>query len=406
MAVISNISVGNTTFFEVDDVPTHLASKGDVSIYKDLGRIYINTDGGSTWLKSIVKDYGSMYFVGNTTARDTSQNGWTNLDDITWTVGPSSNFTMAVNGRLGYIGDKSIRVISKFTSTIGAGVNQWLDIEACQGFNNIVPPIYQGGTAIDNQNRVSIACNRVESMVNGQFFNGAVRWTDSEGGLLPLPNRNYIPRQASLTIRKIDEADEIFNEDWESNSFVTNNWTVVNDDTNIWEIGTAENNTPSGSRAVYISDDGGNNATYNITTANVSHFYRDFVIPAGVNSAVLSFDWKSWAENDGGATQYDYGTVVLTNTTTTPSAGSEVSTTQAPTDALGNPTGNGRIGAETNLGKFNHGYGGADNNWRSEIIDLSNFIGQTKRIVFTWLDDSSVGNDPPFVIDNIKLEVF
>ena len=49
MAIISNTSVGNTTFFEVDEIPTHLGALGDISIYKNLGRIYINTDGGTTW---------------------------------------------------------------------------------------------------------------------------------------------------------------------------------------------------------------------------------------------------------------------------------------------------------------------------------------------------------------------
>lgn len=406
MAIISNTSVGNTTFFEVDEIPTHLGALGDISIYKNLGRIYINTDGGTTWLKTIVRDYGSMYFVGNTTTRDTTQDTWTSFDGLTWTLGDSSGFDMLTNGRLRYTGDKNIKVISKFTSTITAGENQWLDLEAAVAFNNFIPPIYQGGTAIDDSRRVSITSNRVETVTNGNFFQGAVRWVASEGGLLPVPDAAFAPRNASITVRKIDEADTLFEETWESNSFATNGWTVVNDDTNEWVIGTAENNTPSGLRAAYISDDGGASATYSINTPNVSHFYRDFEIPGGINSAILSFDWKSWAENAGGATQYDYGAVVLTNTSTTPTVGNEVQTTQASTDGNGNPTGNGRIGAVSNLGKFNHGYGGTDNNWRSEIVDLSNFIGQTKRIVFTWLDDSSAGNDPPFVLDNIKLEIF
>ena len=404
MSIISNISVGNVTFYEVDDIPTHSANRGDVAINKTNGRVFINNDGGTTWLKSISKEYGSMYFVGNTISRNTTQDGWTNMDGLTWTNGLNSGFNMDVNGRLFYKGEKTIKAISRLTSTIGAGTSRWLDLECAQAFNNFVPPIYQGGTGIDNAMRVSIANNRIETMVNGEFFNGAVRWTNRENGG-GTTARSYIPRQVSITLLKLDEVDEVFNETWESNSFSTNNWNVVNDSTNLWVIGTAENNTPSGSRAAYISSNGGTSATYNITTANVSHIYRDFIIP-NATTVTLSFDWKSWAENSGSATQYDYGAVVLTDTTITPSVGSEVITSQAPTDGLGRPTGNGRIGATPNLGKFNHGYGGEDNNWRTESIDLSNFAGQTKRIVFTWLDDSSVGNDPPFVIDNIKLEIF
>ncbi len=75
-----------------------------------------------------------------------------------------------------------------------------------------------------------------------------------------------------------------------------------------------------------------------------------------------------------------------------------MSTTQATAG------GNGRIGADDNLGKFNLNYGtNPGTTWNVETIDLTDYVGQTKRIVFTWNNDGSVGVDPPFVVDNIKI---
>jgi hypothetical protein len=148
--------------------------------------------------------------------------------------------------------------------------------------------------------------------------------------------------------------------------------------------------------SAYISNDGGTSALYTNTVAAIGHFYKDFTLPAGINT--LTFDWKCEAENAAGATQYDYGAVVITDTTTTPVAGTEVITTVATAGV------NGRLGAGTNLGKFNLGYGTSPGTtWNTETIDLSSYSGSTKRVVFTWVDDTSVGVNPPFIVDNIKI---
>ena len=187
-------------------------------------------------------------------------------------------------------------------------------------------------------------------------------------------------------------------ETWEGGTFTNNGWTVVDDPgtVNKWVVGTAEQ-SPSGetgSYAAYVSDNGGSSANYTITDLGITHFYKDFTF---TSASTLSFYWKCWAENAAGSTQYDYGTVVIADTSTTPAANSEVSTTQASAG------GNGRIGSTTNLGKFNEGYGGSDSNWRFESIDLSSYAGLTKRLIFTWRNDGSVGDQPPMVIDNIKI---
>jgi hypothetical protein len=192
--------------------------------------------------------------------------------------------------------------------------------------------------------------------------------------------------------------------------FSGNGWTVVNGATNFWTVGVSEFSGSNDNYSAYITN--ANNTTYygsefnnadnrglaqyTTTTAQVSHFYKDFTL---TSASTLTFNWKCWGENGltTSPTNYDYGTVVMTTTGTTPVAGTEVSTVQATAG------GNGRIGATTNSGKFNEGYGGSDNNWRTETINLSAYSGQTKRIVFTWKNDGSVGDNPPFVVDNIKI---
>lgn len=196
-------------------------------------------------------------------------------------------------------------------------------------------------------------------------------------------------------VGNIDTSQVFLDSDFETGSISGDGWTVVNHTTNTWTVGTAES-TGSGTQAAYITNDGGTSASYDVDVANVSHFYRDIVFPSSA-SITMTFDWKSWAENSTNATNWDYGTVVIADTGTTPTAGTEVSTTQASAG------GNGRIGASTNLGKFNLGYGGADSNWRNESINMTSYAGLTKRLIFTWKNDGSVGNNPPFVVDNIKI---
>lgn len=195
------------------------------------------------------------------------------------------------------------------------------------------------------------------------------------------------------------------------NGFSGNSWTVVNNATTFWVVGVSEFSGTSDSYSAYITTANniqsyGNefgifdnralpayvNAANNQN--NVSHFYKDFTF---TSASTLTFNWKCWGENAAAATAFDYGTVVLTTTATTPVANSEVSITKAT------PGGNGRIGGDSTYGKFNLGYGGADNNWRTETINLGAWSGQTKRLVFTWKNDDAIINPPPFVVDNIKI---
>src|ERR1017187_8157065 len=73
--------------------------------------------------------------------------------------------------------------------------------------------------------------------------------------------------------------------------FPTNNWTLVPSGAmNSWAVGIAT--FFAGSRAAYVSRDGGTTNIYNLTSVSTSHFYRDIVVPAGATFITLSFEMK------------------------------------------------------------------------------------------------------------------
>ncbi len=158
------------------------------------------------------------------------------------------------------------------------------------------------------------------------------------------------------------------------NSFALNGWTVVNDVTNKWEIGTAAVN--SGTNAVYISNDGGITNVYDNTVAQVAHFYSDVSIPAGATNIVLSFYYKG-----DGEISADQLSVSTASTSVSPVAGS------LPAGALV---------------IFTQPMGQAL--FTQELINLpATLAGTTTRLIFTWENNDALGSDPPVAIDDISL---
>jgi len=151
-------------------------------------------------------------------------------------------------------------------------------------------------------------------------------------------------------------------------------WTFVNGaQTNQWVQGTATNN--GGTQSIYISDNGGTTNTYNNGTGSVTHFYKDISFPAGQSCINLSFDWR--ADGEAGV---DRLRVFGISPTVTPVAGTQLGT--------------GQIG-----GNFN-----SQPTYQNTTLTLpSAFAGTTQRIVFSWRNDGSVGNNPPAAVDNISI---
>ena len=247
-------------------------------------------------------------------------------------------------------------------------------------------------TAIaDTTNFTKILGTTTASVDNSKYSHANNRLTCSAD-----IERKYLI-QANLSFKINDIAAALLNEDFESGNFTANSWTVVNDTTNEWVVGTADAKT--GTYSAYVSDDAGVSAEYDNSTSQVSHFYKDITFGSTSTNIVLSFDWKCAGEDGTSRTAWDYGAVVITDTTDTVTAGSEVLTAEA---SVG---GNGRIGATTNNNKFNLDYGtNPETDWNNESIDLTAYAGQTKRLVFTWKNDGSAGVNPGILIDNIEIQ--
>ena len=179
-----------------------------------------------------------------------------------------------------------------------------------------------------------------------------------------------------ISILGILSATTIFNEDFENGA---TNWTIVNGTvTNKWHVGTATAN--GGTHSIYISTHpNGETHDYNITSSSVVHFYRDVTFPANAVNIVLNFDFLC-----GGESTWDWLRVFLHDTTFTPVAG-----TTAPT-------------TDNMIGDMYYNF---SNPWTTKtiLIPAAQYAGTTKRLVFTWRNDTSVGTQPPAAIDNIIL---
>lgn len=160
-------------------------------------------------------------------------------------------------------------------------------------------------------------------------------------------------------------------------TFAANNWTVATagGPANDWFVGTA---APAfgGARCAYISDaNAGGTYNYNVTNATACHIYRNVTIPAGQNYVTLSFQWKNFGE-----TSFDDLRVFLVPTTTTPVAGTQLTTGQI-------------------AGPYS-----ASGVWNAATVNLPcNLAGTTQRLVFSWRNDGIIGTQPPASVDNISL---
>lgn len=134
--------------------------------------------------------------------------------------------------------------------------------------------------------------------------------------------------------------------------------------TNRWYRGSATSYT--GTRAAYISADGGGTASYNKTSASTSWLERTLDLTE-FSSATLSFWWRSLGQ--GGVVPNDFGDVWVNNT---------------PVSSLRE-----FVGQST----WTHKQG----------IDLSGYAGQTVTLKFRWVNNNTAGSDPPFCVDDILI---
>lgn len=170
-----------------------------------------------------------------------------------------------------------------------------------------------------------------------------------------------------------------YTQNWETTPY---NWTINNGtQVNKWVVGSAVNN--GGSQSLYISNDNGASNTYTITSASVVHAYRDVIIPNGVTSLNLAFDWRSIGETAAN----DYIRAYLLPVTVTPVPGTQL------------------VGSATNIKIGNDLYNNANWSTFNGVVDVSAIQGQTRRLVLEWRNTTATGAQPPAAIDNINFTV-
>jgi hypothetical protein len=344
-----------------------------LNVYK-IDEAFSNTEILEDWESSgftenswtVVNDTTNVWIVNNNRFLNGSfENDFTDWNTVDGFNGSSANFTIST-------GDTAVGSKAAVVEAVTLGTNPF-DIQLTQGgFSMDVNETYTlSFWAKSDEPNKTIQANFIEvAAPNDTYANTTITtgWTKYE--------YTFTPSQTdSNSLFTLDLGDE-------TGTTRVDGFSLINTNKNF---------------NAFISDNT-EKPDYTITTANVSHFYKDFALPSDVDSITLSFDWKCQGENAAGVTQYDYGAVVITTTGTTPVAGTEVTTTQTGGAATT------RLGATDNSGKFNLAYGTTPGSiWNTETIDLSDYIGETKRLVFTWKNDGSVGNNPPFIIDNIRI---
>lgn len=163
-----------------------------------------------------------------------------------------------------------------------------------------------------------------------------------------------------------------------TSTFAANGWSNVNGVTNKWFVGTQSSCV--GSKGAYIGTVSNNN-NYTNTVSDISHFYKDVTFPAGETCITLSFNWKGQGESG-----YDGLKIYLGSTAVTPVANTAFSTSDGTAVQLGSTFYNFQSSCGT-----------------TSITISSTNAGTSKRLVFSWVNDNSVGTNPAVTIDAISL---
>ena len=176
-------------------------------------------------------------------------------------------------------------------------------------------------------------------------------------------------------------------------------WVTLNGtQENGWYVGTAVNATPSGSYSLYVSNNSGTSNAYNVTSAAASYSwaYERFTFAAG--SYNISFQWKCLGEIDGDP--YDYFRVFIVPDATTLTAGALPSTTYTWSNEFMSDIPTGWIGINGTNTYFCNQSSFTTLNSEFTITTAGNY-----KLVFLWLNDDNVFNNPPAAIDDITISV-
>ena len=177
------------------------------------------------------------------------------------------------------------------------------------------------------------------------------------------------------------DAQNPYTDDFESDQC----WQLINGNcTNTWAWGEAVNH--SGSKALYISNDGGTTNAYTNNQSTMVYATKLFSLPAG--GYAVSYDWKA-----DGETGFDFLRVAL------------VPASVAITAGLYMPAG---FSKNTLPASWIAMDGGAQlnkaTNWQTfRTEDLIVPTSGDYRVVFAWRNDNSGGTNPPVAVDNFSI---
>lgn len=190
-----------------------------------------------------------------------------------------------------------------------------------------------------------------------------------------------------------------------TDNFETSNWTFVNGtQTNKFYVGTPETsgNITFDNSKLFISNNG-TKAEYGATT-NHTYVYKDVILPTDLTLAKLTFKWLAAGESN----PWDYGRFYITTTDVTPEAGIEIDRiTPTVPNSIFNAHHNLRStntfafykGSAYEAGSFNE----QAHTYLKEDLDLSEYAGQTVRLVFYWRNDGLTQTQPSLVVDDFEL---
>ena len=187
----------------------------------------------------------------------------------------------------------------------------------------------------------------------------------------------------------IDGLHPLYTDDFEGENL---NWKFINGKlTNEWYWGTATNN--GGSKAIYVSNDGGNHNTYTKDAPTLVYATKTFTLSK--TSYTISYDWKANGE-PGTLIDYDYLLVALVPANTVLTA----------SNSTNNPFYQGLPDEWMPLTSTENSMLSGFNVFQNESVQVEIETAGDYKVVFAWRnDDQTTGNDAPAAIDNFRIEM-
>ena len=182
------------------------------------------------------------------------------------------------------------------------------------------------------------------------------------------------------TTQEVPDVSEGWSDDFEGTSC---GWELINGDiANAWAWGTATN-CGDGTKALYISNDGGTTNAYTNTTNSTVYAAKLLYFPKGKYQ--ISYNWRA-----NGESNFDYMRVALVPTSVKLTASQNVPTGFSDSALPANWI------ALDDGGKLN-----LKSDWQSK--DVAVRVDGTYYLVFAWRNDNADGNNPPAAIDNVSI---